>query len=331
MSQEEWTASIWDAFPGYIDREEYEANRDRLTANRPGGNASGTARSGAVLLSGRVVCGLCGRPMYVRYSGTDGQRITYVCYPRHEQGCGHSCQRMPGESVDRSVVRAVLEALTPAQVELSLRVLDEVVQQTETLHRQWERRLERMRYEADLARRRYREVEPENRIVARTLEREWEERLRALAQTEQEYDTAQRESPLMLNEEDRDRLLSLAHDLPVLWEAESTTVKDRKEVLRLLIADVTLTRRDEDILVQLRWATNEVEEWTVPIPRRGGGAQTNPAVLERIRELSSTHTDAEIATNLNAAKMRSARGKVFDASRVAGLRRTHRIVKVHRV
>jgi DNA invertase Pin-like site-specific DNA recombinase len=328
MPREEWTVLIWDILPGYISREEYEENQRRLAANRPERGRSGAVRSGAALLSGRVLCGLCGRPLYATYSGTDGQYVTYICCAEHERGRGNACQRVPGNGVDQSVAQAVLEALTPAEVALSLSVLDNVAQQAESLRRQWERRLERARYETDLAQRRYRQVEPENRLVARVLEGEWEERLKALAQTEQERETAQRESPLILSEAEREELLAMTRDLPALWEAESTTVEDRKEVLRLLVGDVTLTRRDEDILVQLRWATNEAEEWTAPLPQRG--VRTDPAVLERIRELATAHTDAEIATCLNKAGMHTARGLVFNAFRISGLRRIHRIVKVRR-
>lgn len=328
VPREEWTALIWDVFPGYISREEYEENQHRLTANRPERGSSGAARSGAALLNGRVLCGLCGRPMYVRYSGTDGQYITYVCRPGIRHGHGKICQRVPGNGVGQSVAQAVLEALTPAEVALSLRVLDDIAQQAESLRQQWERRLERARYEADLAQRRYRQVEPENRLVARVLEEEWEKRLKALAQTEQKYEAAQRDSPLILSEAEREELLAIANDLPALWEAESTTVEDRKEILRLLVGDVTLTRREEDILVQLRWVTNEVEEWAVSLPQRG--VRTDPAVLDRIRKLSPTHTDAEIATCLNEAGMHTARGLEFNASRVSSLRQTHRIVKVQR-
>jgi len=325
LPREQWIALIWDAFPGYISREEYEANQRRLTANRPRQGKSGAARSGAALLSGRVICGRCGRPMRVTYEGTDGQYVVYVCCPWKERGQYRACQRVPGNGVDQSVAQTVLEALMPAEIDLSLQVVDEVVEQMALVEKQWERRLERARYEAGLARRRYRRVEPENRLVVRTLEQEWEDRLASLAQVEQEYAVARREVPLVLSAEERERLLALAHDLPALWEAESTTLAERKEVLRLLIADVTLTRRDADILVQLRWVTNEVEEWMVPLPQRG--ARTAPTVLERIRELAPTHTDAETAACLNAEGLHTAHGQPFTEQRVHSLRRTHRIAK----
>jgi len=194
------------------------------------------------------------------------------------------------------------------------------------VRQQWERRLERARYEADLARRRYQHVEPEYRLVARTLEREWEEALAALAQVEQAYAAAQREKPLTLSEAGREQLLALARGLPALWEAETTTPAERKEVLRLLVADVTLTRQDTNIQVQLRWVTNEVDTWTVPLPQRG--ARTDPAVLDQIRALAPSCTDAEIAAYLNQAGHRTARGQPFTRERVCSLRHSHRIVKV---
>ncbi|MBI4771593.1 MAG: hypothetical protein HY784_14575, partial [Chloroflexi bacterium] len=166
-------------------------------------------------------------------------------------------------------MKTVLEALTPAELELSLQALEDLTRQQEGVRRQWGLHLERSRYEAALAQRRYRQVEPENRCVARTLEREWEESLTAVTQAEQAYATAQREMALTLNAEEREQVLALAQDLPALWQAESTTTAERKEVLRLLLADVTLTRREADIWVQLRWVTNLVEEWTAPLPPRG--------------------------------------------------------------
>ena len=326
LPPEQWLALKWEACPGYLKREEYEANQQRLAANRPGGSRSGMIRTGAALLSGRVICGCCGRPMKVVYEGTGGQYVAYVCSPWKQQGQYRTCQRVPGDEVDQSVAQAVLAALTSAEIELSLQILDELAHQNEVMKRQWDLRLERAQYEVEVARRRYQQVEPENRLVVRTLEREWEERLETLSQTEQEYVHAQKETALVLSQEDRQRLLDLAHDLPTLWKAETTTVAERKEAIGLMIADVTLTRRTTDILVQLRWPTNKVDDWTLPLPKRG--ARTDPLVLESIRKMAETHTDAEIATCLNTDGWRTAHGKPFSADQVHGLRREHKIVKV---
>jgi hypothetical protein len=233
-----------------------------------------------------------------------------------------------GAGVDASVVRTVLACLTPLELELSLRILEDVGQQQTAVRQQWEQRVDRARYEADLAQRRYRHVDPENRLVARTLEQDWEQRLGTLADTEQAFARAQREAPLCLDETERTRLLALTHDLPTVWTAETTPVAERKELLRLLIADVTVTRQTAEILVQLRWVTNQVEMWSVPSPQRG--ARTSPVVLDRIRELASTHTDADIAACLNAEGLATAHGGTFATRRVQSLRHEHRIVKAPR-
>jgi hypothetical protein len=264
----------------------------------------------------------------VAYGGTDGRYPSYVCRPARQQGQNTTCQQLPAANVDASVVQAVLNALTPAALELSLHVLAEIAQQQAELRQQWERQLERVRYEADLARRRYQQVDPENRLVARTLEREWEAALTVISETEQAYRQAQLAAPLTLTAEDRAALAALATDLPTLWAAANTTQAERKELLRLLIADVTLTRQDAAVLVQLRWVTNVVDSWTVPGPSRG--ARTVPAIITHIRDLAATHTDAQIAAHLNGEGWRTARGKDFSATRVSELRRTHRIVKVQR-
>ena len=329
LPQEEWLVLIWDAFPGYISREEYEANQKRLQGNRAGPTTPGIPRSGAAMLGGQVICGRCGRPMRVAYEGTDGQYVFYICYPQKAQAQYHTCQRVPGNEVDQQVVQRVLDALAPAEIDLSLRILDEIARQQETLHRQWQHRLERAQYEADLARRRYQNVDPENRLVARSLEQAWEECLLTLTQMEQEYAIAQAQNPLTLSEEERQQLLSIAHDLPALWYASTTTTAERKELMRLLIADVVLTRRTSDILVQLRWVTNQADAWTVPLPLRG--ARTDPAILQLIRTMAPDHSDSAIAKHLHDNGFRTAQGKSFINSRVRSLRQTHKIVKVQNV
>jgi DNA invertase Pin-like site-specific DNA recombinase len=169
LAEEEWLVVQWEAFPGYVSREEYEANQRRLAANQPRGEEGGAVREGEALLSGRVLCGRCGQRMQVAYAGTGGRYPVYVCRPGRKEGQNRVCQQVSAAGVDRKVVEAVLEALTPAAVEVSLEVVEEVAQQQALLRQQWERRVERVRYEAALAERRYRQVEPENRLVARTL------------------------------------------------------------------------------------------------------------------------------------------------------------------
>jgi hypothetical protein len=174
---------------------------------------------------------------------------------------------MPGREVDQAVAAAILAALTPAQVELSLAVLKEVERQQLLLSQQWELRLQAARYAVRLAQRRYEQVDPENRLVARTLEKEWEACLQEQQTLETSLDRFKKQAPLILDETQRQRLLSLVTDLPQVWRAETTSSTERKELLRLLVADVTLTRHQSVIQVQLRWHTNAVDAFSVALSR----------------------------------------------------------------
>jgi DNA invertase Pin-like site-specific DNA recombinase len=320
LPKEAWLATLWQAFPGYITQTEFEANQVQLEHNRPKTQGKGRRQDGMALLSGILLCGRCGQRMQVVYSGTDHQHITYVC-DRHQRSYAKpACQRVPGREVDQAVAAAVLAALNPAQVELSLAVLEEFERQQAVLRQQRELRLEAARYAVHLTQRRYEQVDPENRLVARTLEREWEARLQEQQALEAEQDRFIKLAPLSLDETQRQRLLSLVTDLPQVWQAETTSWTERKELLRLLVADVTLTRQESTILVQVRWHTNAVDTFLVAFPSRGATPVPEP-VIARVRELSRTHTDREIALILNQEGLLTAQGKPFSLSRVQGLRR----------
>jgi len=328
LSPEAWAVTLWDAFPGYISRAEYEANQAILERNRPTGSPGGPRRrqDGAALLSGIVLCGRCGQRMQVVYSGQDNQHITYICCHRQRRYAEPVCQRIPGRDVDQCVAEAVLAALTPAQIELSLAVMQEVERQQAELARQWALRLEGARYEAQLAQRRYEQVDPDNRLVARTLERQWEAALHEVERLEHALAHQQSQSVVGPDATQRQQLANLVHDLPQVWQAETTSWTNRKDLLQLLIADVTLTRQEVDILVQLRWHTNELETYTVPLPLRGA-PPVPEAVVERVRALSQTLTDGQIANELHQAGLQTGQGKPFTTQRVQGLRRRYGIHK----
>jgi DNA invertase Pin-like site-specific DNA recombinase len=172
LPQEAWLATIWQAFPGYISQTEFEANMTQLKQNRPKIRRKGPRQDGRALLSGIALCGRCGQRMQVVYSGKDHQHVAYVCAHRRRLYAEPNCQRVPGHDVDQTVATALLAALTPAQVELSLAVLEEIERQQAVLRQQWQLRLEAAGYAVRLAQRRYEQVDPENRLVARTLEQE---------------------------------------------------------------------------------------------------------------------------------------------------------------
>jgi len=322
---DEWAVTLWDVFPGYISRAEYEANQAILERNWPTGGPH-RRQDGAALLSGIVLCGRCGQRMQVVYSGQDNQHITYICCHRQRRYAEPVCQRIPGRDVDQCVAEAVLAALTPAQIELSLAVMQEVERQQAELARQWALRLEGARYEAQLAQRRYEQVDPDNRLVARTLERQWEAALHEVERLEHALAHQQSQSVVGPDATQRQQLANLVHDLPQVWQAETTSWTNRKDLLQLLIADVTLTRQEVDILVQLRWHTNELETYTVPLPLRGA-PPVPEAVVERVRALSQTLTDGQIANELHQAGLQTGQGKPFTTQRVQGLRRRYGIHK----
>jgi DNA invertase Pin-like site-specific DNA recombinase len=320
LPPEAWLAAIWQSFPGYITQAEFEANQVQMERKRHKNQGQGRRQDGRALLSGIVLCGRCGQPMQVVYSGKDHQHITYMCNRRQRSYAQSACQRVPGREVDQAVATAALTALNPAQVELSLAVLEESERQQAILCQQWELRLEAARYAVRQAQRRYEQVDPENRLVARTLEKEWEACLQEQQAMQSNLERFKKQVPLSLDETQRQQLFTLVTDLPQVWQSETTSWAERKELLRLLVADVTLTRQESEILVQVRWQTNAVDTFPVAFSPRGADPLPAP-VIERVRDLSRTHTDGEIAEILNQEGLPTAQGKPFSAHRVQGVRR----------
>jgi hypothetical protein len=263
--------------------------------------------------------------LQVVYSGQDNQHITYHCCYRQRRYAEPICQRIPGRPVDEAIAQALLAALTPAQIELSLAVMQEMERQQAQLRQQWQLKLDGAHYAARLAQRRYEQVDPDNRLVARNLERQWEATLSEVERIEAELARQQTNLPT-LDATQRQQLTNLVQDLPKIWHAQSTSWTERKDLLQLLIADVTLTLQEADILVQIRWHTNQLDTFTVSLPKKGA-PPLSEAIVERIRVLSQTQTDHQIADQLNQEGLQTAQGKPFSAQRVQGVRRRYSISK----
>ena len=238
----EWMVLERDRLPAYITWERYEANLQRLLQNSPRPGSPGVPRTGKALLTSLLVCGACGRRMYASYRSKS--TAYYGCMRRKNEGS--TCCGLEAGVVDDLVAQQVLRALEPATVELSLKAIEDVHQERERLHRHWKQRLERATYEAERAERQYQAVEPENRLVARSLERQWEEALRKRRDLEEEYDRFLKERPPQLSEDQRARILALSSDLPTLWNAPETTAADRKEIIRLVVERVVVHVRADD-------------------------------------------------------------------------------------
>ena len=322
---QDWPVCLKDAFPGYIDWEEFMANQQRLAdnLNRYEADRHGVPRRGNALLQGIAICGRCSRRMGLRYSGPHGNYPVYVCRADQDQHGGQRCQEVRALAVDAAVESLLLEALTPDRLALAMAALGELENEARALEHQWSLKRERVRYEAERARRQYDAVEPENRLVARSLERVWEDKLRQVEQIEIEYESWRRQQPVSLAAADRAQILSLGEDFPKLWQAASTA--ERKQILRLVVKEVILDQRPASGQVWIRviWQTGAVSEHKIRRNVNSYRDYADIATLEsRVRNLvAGQKIDREIATALNAEGLLSARGRPFSAGEVHLLRK----------
>ena len=255
--------------------------------------------------------------------------MTYDCnYARRNYGTYTSCPSFSGAYIDKAVSEIFLSALTEANLRISLESFDKIEEQERLIDKQWQQRIQQAEYEAQLAQRRYYAVEPENRLVARTLEAAWNERLQQLEQTKQEYQTFKNEHPPKLTSEDREQILKLAAQLPVIWNSESTSQRDKKRLIRILIQDVTLTKLKEQRQTQLtiHWKSNMATTHLVDNPLPASEKRKTPQpTIDLITKLSENHSDHKIVDILNAKGIMSANGQPFSVSKIEYLRYSRRI------
>ncbi len=322
---EQWHALVQDAHPGYISWTEYQENLRRLGENAQILGAErrrSPPREGPALLQGLVICGRCGNRMTVRYHVRGSRRAPdYVC---QREGIKHGapiCQQVPGADVDRAIADLLIQTATPLALQMTLGVQQELNARLDEADRLRRQQVERARYEADLAQRRYMKVDPDNRLVADVLEAEWNAKLRALSQAQEEYEHHRKADRLVLDEQQRAEILSLATDFPRLWRDPRTPDRERKRMVRLMIEDVTLSKQ-EAITVQVRFKGGATRTLAVALPL---GRETNPALIHEIDHLLDEHTDQQIADILNERGLVSYDGKPFDLHRVGFLRRTRQL------
>ncbi len=324
LPREEWTAFVPGAHPGYIPIEEFEENQRRLTENaRAHGDdrKRSPPREGPALLQGLVVCGVCGKRMTVRYERNRGQlQPVYMCQREGIRKATPSCQCVPGASIDEAIGTLLIEAVSPMALEVTLAVQEEIQARLDEADRLRSQQVERARYETELARRRYLQVDPDNRLVADELEADWNRKLRTQREAEAEYEREREADRVILNKEEHARILELATDIPRLWNDPKTPARERKRMVRLLLEDVTL-RKEEAIAVKVRFRGGALRTFTLPRPipawqRR----QTHPQVIAEIDRLLDNYTDVQIAAKLNAAGHRSGEGLSFDRLMVRRLR-----------
>ena len=325
---EEWDIVVQGVYPAYLSFDAYLANRRQLRdnlANFERGHR-GAPRDGAALLHGLVVCGRCGSRMGVSYGRGDPHR-RYECRRAQADYAEPVCQSFLAREIDRVVAAAFLEAIRPAGLEATIAALHGLEGERRSIDRQWQLRLERARYEARPAQRQYDAVDPDNRLVARELERRWEAALSEVERVERDYASLRRSELLPLTDEEAEEVRRLAADLPALWHADTTTPVDRKRLLRLAIAEVTVTvhvaERAAGII--LLWSGGARAEHRASCPPHGWHLRTEGRVLALIRDLAGEHADHHIADRLNAMGLRTRTGKPWTYGRVASMRRQHAI------
>lgn len=316
LPQEQWHTLLRDAHPGYISWEQYQDNLRQLRQNEQVRDVDhrSPAREGPALLQGLALCGLCGDPMRVRYHAHRGRLIPdYECY-RHTQQRGEPlCQVIYGAGIDSAIGKLLVEAVSPLALEVALSVQQEIQTRVEEADRLRRTQVERARYEAQLAQRRYLQVDPDNRLVAGALEADWNSKLRALADAEQEYEHQRQADCAAIDPQQRERILALARDFPRLWQDPNTPDRERKRMVRLLLEDVTLTKR-KDITIRVRFKGGATDVLTLPLPRRVYELRKlSPAVIQEIDRLLDRHTTDEIANILNERGLRAGAGGSFDA------------------
>jgi hypothetical protein len=326
VPRSDWQFVIPGVHAGYITWEQFEANQKRLAENAlgfGGARKAGPAREGPALVQGRVICGVCGERMSVHYSIAYHQLApTYVCQEASVRRAEKVCQRVPGTVVDQAISNLILELMEPMTLEVALAVQQEVegrIAETDALRR---KHVERAQYEAELARRRYMKVDPDHRLVADSLEAEWNNKLRSLAEAQEQYEQQTQKQRLLIDSQTREQLLSLAADFPQVWNDPSVEHRERKRILRLLVEDVTLLNGERiQVHVRLRGGATRSLTLTKPSPI-AQIRKTKPEVVAEIDALLDRYCDREVAEVLNRQGRRTWQNEPFNLKKIAHIRQT---------
>ncbi|MCP4369317.1 MAG: recombinase family protein, partial [Deltaproteobacteria bacterium] len=330
-----WQVIIKNHHPAYISWEEFLENQKKLKSNQTNGEEnilSGAAREGLALLQGLVICGQCGRKLHVRYKGNNGIYPTYQCNRLKGEGLSKSyCMSVRCDLLDDAVSDRILEILKEDQVSIALKAVEELERRDKSIDKQWQMRIERAEYEAHLSQRRYEQVDPSNRLVASTLEKNWNDALIKLQELNEEFTGHKKKHGLCITPEEKERLFALVQDVPRLWKSPTTQSKDKKRMLRLFIKDITVERRadgpdERKAILHLRWQGGASEDIAITLPQKIYERQRySTEIVEMVRNLAKEKMDSEIANYLNQQGYQSATSKSFTPAMIKWIRYKYKI------
>jgi len=332
VARDDWEVCIPDHHAGFIDWGRYELNQQRLRANcrPPRGEGGGAAREGPALLQGLLRCGRCGRTMRVGYSGAWGNCPRYLCAAAHVlYGSTSTCQSLGGRRLEQRVVDEAFAVLEPAALAATAKALTEAEAHYRRRLAVFDKTVERARYEAERARRQYDAVEPENRLVARNLERAWEQGLADLRRAEADLATQRARRPAALTDDELAWLTHVGADMRAIFEAPTTTARERKQLLRILIDYVTVAvhQQQRTAEVSIVWQGDATTDFSMPLNKTGGHARvTDDSIVELVRRLAADYDDTTIAQILNRQHRRTGTGLPFTKTRVKTLRVSRQIL-----
>lgn len=329
---DQWPVMIKDHHPQYISFEQYQRNVQQLQANlthAPDLMLPGPAREGSTLLQGLLVCGICGRRMAIRYTFKNAVRPTYVCNGIKRRGLsGCSCFSFRANLVDPVIEQKVINILTPSNIAIALKALAEIEKRNQSLNKQWEMKIQRCQYQADIAQRRFEQVDPANRLVAASLEKSWNQELEKLALAKSEYQKHQSKRDEELPPHKKAQISKLAKEIPTLWN-KTTNQKDKKRIVRLLINDITVAKTNQKNIISLniRWQGGAIEQILVELPPSAPEKKRYPEeIIEKVRSLTMQYgDDKKTIAILNEQGVLCATGRQFTRDMIQWIRFKHKI------
>jgi DNA invertase Pin-like site-specific DNA recombinase len=330
-NRDEWITFMPEVHVGYISQQQFEENQRTLNSTSQAlglDRKKSPPREGSALIQGLAVCGKCGSRMTVRYHVRGGSTSPdYLCQSGNIERCeSFRCQNISGAGVDKFISNLLVETVSPKVIDVAISVQDELQSRANDADGLRRKHVERLKYETELARRRYMRVDPDNRLVADSLEADWNQQLRLLSDAQEQYEKQRQELEKLLTEQQRAEIVALASNFKKVWTSAVTVDKDKKRIVRLIIEDVTLRKDSDGIQVDIRFKGGACRSAKLPLPLNAAQLRkTSPEVVKEIDRLSDSLTDTEIAERLNKRGFLSGEGNYFHPVAVRRIRAAYNL------